>query len=61
VSEQWNLLNQNWTVQLVPATQPSLATILQTAPPVPEFGGGGLELPDLGGLGSEDIMRISPH
>lgn len=61
VSERWDLLNQNWIVQLVPATQTSLAAILQTIPPLPEFSAGGIELPNLGGLSSEDIGRISPH
>ncbi|MCX7428053.1 MAG: pilus assembly protein TadG-related protein [Planctomycetia bacterium] len=58
ISEEWNLLNQHWTVQLVPATMPTLAEILQTVPPVP---GGSVRLPSLGGLTTEDINRISPH
>jgi len=57
----WNLLNQRWTCQLVPATQASLAEILQTRPPVPYAGGEDIVLPNLGGLGSRDIQRISPH
>ncbi|MBN1590260.1 MAG: Tad domain-containing protein [Pirellulales bacterium] len=58
LSEEWSLLNQNWTVQLVPATTPSLATILQTVPPA---GGTPIELPNLGGMSTEDIVTISPH
>jgi hypothetical protein len=58
ISEEWNLLNQHWTVQLVPATMPTLAEILQTVPPVP---GTSVRLPSLGGLTTEDITRISPH
>jgi hypothetical protein len=56
----WNLLNQNWTVQLVPTTQPRLAEILQT-PPMLDSAQQQFSLPDLGGLNSADIERISPH
>lgn len=55
----WNLLNQSWTCQLVPATQSALATILQTAPP--SSNGDSLSLPNLGGLTSDEIQLISPH
>jgi len=58
LSEEWNLLNQHWTVQLVPATTPALATILQTAPPVAGMPGA---LPNLGDMSTEDIVRVSPH
>jgi hypothetical protein len=56
----WNLLNQNWTVQLVPATQPQLAEILQT-PPKSDVAQQQFSLPNLGGLSSTDIELISPH
>jgi hypothetical protein len=73
----WDLLNQNWTVQLVPATSDSIASILQTMP-----GGmcqscgsgcssgcgssdasdsGGLQLPALGSMTMEDLRRINTH
>ncbi|NLE40097.1 MAG: hypothetical protein GX621_18935, partial [Pirellulaceae bacterium] len=58
LSEEWNLLNQHWTVQLVPATTPMLATILQTPPPV---SGASVTLPNLGGMNTETITTISPH
>ncbi len=61
IPTHWNLMNQNWTVHLVPATQPVLPVILQTPPPVPEFYAGGYRLPDLGALTAADIARISPH
>ena len=35
----WDLLTQRWTCQLAPATQPALATILQSVPTLPAFGG----------------------
>jgi len=60
-SQRWDLWNQHWTVQLVPATQPNLATILQTVPPLPGFAGAWFELPDLGALDSQSITQISPH
>jgi hypothetical protein len=61
VSEEWNLLNQHWTAKLVPTTQPFLAETLQTLPPLPEFAGQNIQLPNLGGLSTEEIGRISTH
>ncbi len=58
---QWDLLNQNWTCKLVPATQASLHAILQTSPPPWLVDGEEIELPDLSGLTPEDIRRISAH
>jgi hypothetical protein len=57
----WNLLNQSWNCQLAPATQPALATILQSNPNLPGFSSGQYKLPNLGGLGSDDLQQISPH
>jgi hypothetical protein len=57
----WSLLDQNWTCQLAPATQSSLATILQSTPSLPEFSGSDLQMPSLGGLSGQDIQQISPH
>jgi hypothetical protein len=77
VPVDWDLFNQSWTAQLVPATQASLGTILETAPqhtysPGDEpsgLPGGGAEIPAagdtrpplLGGLGGREIGVISPH
>ena len=44
----WDLLTQRWTCQLAPATQPALATILQTAPTLPAFGGANFTPPNSG-------------
>ncbi len=55
----WDLFNQSWTVQLVPASHPNLAAILQTPPPVPELAG--FQLPSLGGLTTQEIQQISFH
>jgi hypothetical protein len=61
VSEAWDLLNQRWTCQLVPAVMPNLVHILQTTPPLPAFGAQELTVPNLGGLDSEDIKIINTH
>ena len=61
VPMHWDLLNQHWTCQIVPATGPNLATILQTMPPRPEFAAAGIRLPNLGGLSNNDIKTVSPH
>ena len=55
----WDLFNQSWAVQLVPATHDNLAAILQMSPSqVPELAG--IKLPNLG-LSSQEIRRISTH
>lgn len=60
-SNDWSLLNQRWTCQLTPTTQPALATILQTVPELPAFAGQNFVLPKLGNLSTDDIGRISTH
>jgi Flp pilus assembly protein TadG len=60
----WDLSNQSWRVQLVPATHPALLTILRTQP---TFSGDDqlptqeVELPDLSGVSEDDIQMISHH
>jgi hypothetical protein len=60
----WNLLNQNWSVQLVPATTDGMPAILQTDPrgmsPVIDIPFD-LRLPNLGGLDAAALRRISVH
>ncbi len=54
----WDLLNQNWMVQLVPATASNVTRILQTSP------GGELaqvRLPSFGGIGSAGFKVINHH
>lgn len=53
----WDLINQNWTAQLVVATTDNLATILQTNPQ----GLSGVQLPNLSGLTTQDLRRINTH
>jgi len=61
VEESWSLLNQHWTVHLVPATVDTLADILQTQPQVPGLPPSPLRLPSLGGLQTSDLGRINTH
>jgi hypothetical protein len=62
-SPRWDLMNQNWTTQLVPATTDSLLSILSTQPS--GDGVSDLRIPDLfnGGMGlsQDDIQRVSQH
>ncbi len=58
-SEPWDLFNQNWLVQVTPATNNQLPAILQTQPPsslVP-----GASLPNLQGLTQRDLFLINSH
>jgi hypothetical protein len=55
---RWDLLNQNWTVQLVPATVGTLPQLLQTPPPSEEQP---FRLPNLQGLTNRDLKRINTH
>ena len=61
VPSDWSLIDQRWSVALVPATLSNLPTILQTVPPIADFANQNLQLPNLGGLQSQDIQTISPH
>lgn len=55
----WDLVNQNWTTQLVPATTSALTTVLSTPPEV--NGVTGFVTPDLLSLDREDLRWISHH
>jgi hypothetical protein len=57
----WSLVDQRWSVALVPATLANLPAILQTVPPIADFANQNIQLPNLGGLQSQDIQQISPH
>jgi hypothetical protein len=57
----WDLLNQNWSCQLVPATQAILPTVLESVPPLPAFSGSQYKPPQLGEASSDDLQQISPH
>ena len=64
----WDLLNQYWTVKLVPATTARLAEILQTPPPTvsatgygSETGGRAVTLPNLGEITEADLNLLNTH
>ena len=59
--EAWDLFNQRWRAQLVPATVETLAWILQTPPPLPGWWEGRLQVPQLSGVDTPEILHISPH
>lgn len=60
----WDLLNQNWTCQLVPATTAGLPTILQSDPrgmsPAVNIPFD-LKLPNLAGVGAAALRNINTH
>jgi len=61
VPEQWDLWNENWSFQLVPATAASLTAILQTQPQTPAAAGKNLRLPNLQGVSPQDVQQITTH
>lgn len=56
VPSEWTLMNQNWTVQLVPATSTSVSQILQTPPP-----GYPVDAQNLGGLSDDEFQLLNTH
>lgn len=60
----WDLLNQNWTAQLVPATHDSVVQILQTAPPPAALNLSEqvtVKLPYLGQLNARGLRQLNTH
>jgi hypothetical protein len=63
-SADWSLLNQNWTVRLVPATHPEVISILQTHPPAGAIASGQplqVVLPGFSGLDMSRLRDINSH
>lgn len=58
---QWNLLNQNWTIQLMPARATRLPDILQSQPQVPGFPGDWIRPPEFPGITADDLRRVNTH
>ena len=57
--EHWDLLNQPWAMQLVPAVSPSIGEILSTHPyvnAIPAY-----ELPNLRTMNESDLQWLSHH
>ena len=61
VNLDWNLWNQHWTCQIVPATHLMASTILQTSPPVSMLGQSPPTLPNLAGVNADDLAQINHH
>jgi hypothetical protein len=57
--ETWSLWNQNWTVQMVPATASLLGQILSTQPNLPGFEN--VRVPDVSNLSQTDMEWLSNH
>ena len=57
--ETWSLWNQNWTVQMVPASASLLSQILSSQPELP--GMENVRPPELGNLNSTDMDWLSNH
>ena len=61
----WDLFNQNWTVQLVPATTDSLAMLLQAQPPSDLMstpnGAVRIKVPNLGSNNSQRLRNVNSH
>jgi hypothetical protein len=58
----WDLWNQNWSFQLVPATAASVGPILSTQPQTPfAVAAQNLQLPNLGNTDPADLRRVTTH
>ncbi len=57
----WDLLNQNWTVQLVPAQTPRLREIVQAQPNVPWMNDVPLRLPRLDQVTNDEFRMLNNH
>jgi len=57
LSRDWDLLNQNWAVQLVPATTASLGALLSVQPP----GLANVRVPNLQNFAPQDLQRVNTH
>ncbi len=56
-SRAWDLLNQNWTVQLCPATTANLGELLSTPPP----GLGEVRVPNLRDFAPWELQQVNMH
>jgi hypothetical protein len=56
IPTHWDLMNQNWAAQLVPATSQSLPTILQISPPDST-----IRPQNLGGISDSEFQRLNTH
>jgi len=61
VSTTWDLWNQHWTCQLVPARHRNIREILEKTPPGLDLNGRAFAPPNLTGVTTQDMERISFH
>jgi hypothetical protein len=62
VPTHWDLWNQNWSFQLVPATSPSVGPILATPPATPYTSAlANFRLPNLNQFNTQDLRRLTTH
>lgn len=57
----WDLLNQSWTVKIVPAVSTSIPTILSTPPPQVASGGQQPQVPNLSNFSSQNLTTLNTH
>ena len=60
VSERWDLLNQHWVAQLVPATNEWIPLIIQQPPQVPGVNAQQYQLPNVA-LPMDQVLRVNTH
>ncbi len=60
-SQRWDLWNQGWTFQLVPATADAVPSILSQPPQSPRFANSSFDLPNLSNVSSLDLRLMTTH
>ncbi len=60
-SQQWDLWNQGWTFQLVPATADALPSILSEPPQSPHFASTSFDLPNLNNVPPIELRLMTTH
>ncbi len=59
--QDWTLLNQTWTVKIIPAVTNNLLTILQTPPPANGNQGTAPQVPTLNNVSVQDWNLLNTH
>ncbi len=61
IPTHWDLLNQHWMVQLMPARANRMPEILQSQPQVAGFPGDQIQPPRFPGLTADELHRVNTH